>query len=207
MSARSGVSNRSGASMRSGASSNSRMRAGQTFFQRSNKTASRIYGGASGAGSHLNPGQNGQRAPASGGNRERYGGVAGGAGRFGSRSKDPYGIRTGQQARHASMGPSGYGSGHAAMKPATAGTTGSTPQRRLAGQARAGMSQNRAGSTTRTFFNAEENHRMMKGPTKTHAQLQRNTLSNFEAQTGPRAGKPLPFGQKRQSSAAHGLPT
>lgn len=213
VSGRSGMSNRSGASIRSGMSSNSRLKAGQSCFQRSNQKASRVYGGASDAGSRSNLGQGGQSMPSTRSNRDRYGGSTGGPGHAGSRSKDPYGIQTGQRARMAGGSSSGYGFGRAA-KPGTAGAIDSTPQRNLAGSVRGGLSQNRI-----KLPPGELSGRPIRG-IRPQARVNQ-TLSNFGAHTASHAvdgvkcvqtaaarakSRPVAFSQKRQQSAANGLP-
>jgi len=193
-------------------SSNSRLRAGQSFFQRSNKKASKIYGGASDVGSKSIGGQARQGLPSSRSNRDRYGGFAGGSGQFGSKARDPYGIKAGQQTRNTGTRSTGISFGHAAAKPATAGALGSTPQRKLGGQMRIGLSQNRIKIPGGELMSEEVGHGLVKGVNKTHGRLQNQTLSNFGAHAGSQAAdgikpthiaaararsRPAAFGQKR----------
>jgi len=86
---------------------------------------------------------------------------------------------------------------------------------------RIGLSQNRIKIPGGELLSEADGHGLAKGVNKTQGRLQANTLSNFGAHAGSQAAdgikpthmaaararsRPTAFSQKRQQSAANGIP-
>ena len=86
---------------------------------------------------------------------------------------------------------------------------------------RIGLSQNRIKVPGGELMSEADGHGLVRGVNKTHGRLQNQTLSNFGAHAGSQAAdgiksnnltaararsRPVAFSQKRQQSAANGIP-